>query len=84
MQRRRKRRAAEARRTQAAGALYSHKANPMFDTTQTLGSSSSSARGDDFEVIRVPPGQPTGGARDASPHLGGRPYVVSRRNNVKH
>lgn len=30
----------------------------MFDTTQTLTTTSSSARGDDFEVIRVPPGQP--------------------------
>eukprot|EP00891_Asterochloris_glomerata_P006163 jgi/Astpho2/6163/fgenesh1_pg.00088_%23_8_t len=64
--RRRRHRAREARRTQAEGALYSHKANPVYDTNQTLTSSASSARGDDFEVIRVPPGY-TNGAQPAAP-----------------
>ena len=39
--------------------MFSHKANPMYDTTQTMTTTSSGTnRGDDFEVIRVPPGQP--------------------------
>lgn len=41
------------------GVMFSHKANPMYDTTQTLTTTSSGTnRGDDFEVIRVPPGPP--------------------------
>ena len=56
MQRQRRRR--ERRdETLQQGVLFSHKANPMFDTTQTLTTTSSATRGEDFEVIRVPPGQ---------------------------
>lgn len=54
--------------------LFSHKANPMYDTTQTLTTTSSSARGDDFEVIRVPPGPaeapaPRGGVYAGEPSI---------------
>ena len=58
MQRWRRRRDDDRRQTLQQQTLFSHKANPMYDTTQTLTTTSSSARGDDFEVIRVPPGQP--------------------------
>lgn len=51
-----RRREADRRQTLQEQTLFSHKANPMYDTTQTLTTTSSSARGDDFEVIRVPPG----------------------------
>ena len=54
----RRRKDANSRQTLQQRTLFTHKANPMFDTTQTLTTTSSSARGDDFEVIRVPPGQP--------------------------
>lgn len=56
LQRYKRRREADRRQTLQEQTLFSHKANPMYDTTQTLTTTSSSARGDDFEVIRVPPG----------------------------
>ncbi|KAL0042922.1 hypothetical protein WJX79_003977 [Trebouxia sp. C0005] len=45
----------DRRQTLQEQTLFSHKANPMYDTTQTL-TTTSSSRGDDFEIIRVPPG----------------------------
>ena len=58
LQRWRRRRDDNRRQTLQQQTLFSHKANPMYDTTQTMTTTSSSARGDDFEVIRVPPSQP--------------------------
>ena len=57
LQRWRRRKNQDRQQTLQQQTLFSHKANPMYDTTQTL-TTTSSSRGDDFEVIRVPPGQP--------------------------
>lgn len=55
LQRYKRNRDTDRRQTLQEQTLFSHKANPMYDTTQTL-TTTSSSRGDDFEVIRVPPG----------------------------
>lgn len=53
----RKRQKRQRQQTELQQNLASHKVNPFFDTTGNL-TTTSSSRGDDFEVIRVPPGQP--------------------------
>jgi len=55
LQRYKRNRDTDRRQTLQEQTLFSHKANPMYDTTQTL-TTTSSSRGDDFEIIRVPPG----------------------------
>ena len=55
LQRHKRNRDTDRRQTLQEQTLFSHKANPMYDTTQTL-TTTSSSRGDDFEIIRVPPG----------------------------
>lgn len=55
LQRYKRNRDTDRRQSLQEQTLFSHKANPMYDTTQTL-TTTSSSRGDDFEVIRVPPG----------------------------
>lgn len=72
LQRWRRRKDENRRQTLQQQTLFTHKANPMFDTTQTLTTTSSSARGDDFEVIRVPPGQPP---IQETPHLDPTGYM---------